>query len=430
MTPYVSLSHSRREEVSLFWPVVLFTVGLALLVWTLPLTGVRIPGMSRISAMAGAIPFPWKPVRPVHVLLPEASLAAPATAAGVVPDTRTVPGAPAGPVQPVTAPVIGGVPTAMHPALAQPLPSSFALQGFRHQWQTWNNCGPATITMATSFFGRPETQAHAAPFLKPNGNDKNVGPDELVAYARSLGLRADLFYAGDLTRLKRLVANGVPVVIHIWFTPHPNDGMGHYRLLTGYDEPAQQLVFHDSYQTPGVNVRLSYRAFDEDWRVFSRAYIPVYSAEKADVVAAIVGADADEGQLKARALHVAQEELAAKQNDAYAWFNLGTALTRAGRTAEAVQAFDRARALRLPWRMLWYQFAPFEAYLAEGRLSDVLALTGANLQQAPDLEESLYFRGKALEAQGQRAQARDAFQAALRANPKFAPALHALSLAG
>jgi tetratricopeptide (TPR) repeat protein len=216
----------------------------------------------------------------------------------------------------------------------------------------------------------------------------------------------------------------------MWYTPSPNDGLGHYRLLTGYDDTARQFIFQDSFQAPGVNVRIGYDAFDEDWRVYARAYMPVYRADQAELVAAIAGGDLDEAQLRQRALGVAEEELAARPNDAFAWFNLGMALTRVGRTAEAASAFDRARALRLPWRLLWYQFGPFEAYLAENRLNDVLALTNANLRQAPDLEESLYFRGKALEGLGRWAEARAAYDAALRANPKYAPALHARSTMG
>jgi len=316
------------------------------------------------------------------------------------------------------------------PAQLPAPPASFFLQGFRHQWQTWNNCGPATITMALSYYGRPETQAQAAPFLKPNANDKNVGPDELVAYVRSVGMEADLLEAGELTTLKRLVSSGIPVVVEMWFTPHPNDGMGHYRLLTGYDDATRQLNFYDSYDPPGVNVRIKYDAFDEDWRVFGRTYIPVYAPEKTGVVAAIVGADLDEAQLRQRSLEVAQAEATVRPNDAFAWFNVGTALTRLGRTAEAVPAFDRARALKLPWRMLWYQFSPFDAYLAERRYGDVLALANANLAQASDLEESQYFRGRALELQGLKNDAKAAYQAALRANPKFAPASYALSLLG
>lgn len=302
------------------------------------------------------------------------------------------------------------------------------LEGFRHVWQTWNNCGPATISMATSYFGRPETQAQAASFLKPNPDDKNVTPDELVAFVRSVGLRGENLYAGDMERLKRLVAIGVPVVISMWYVPHPNDGMGHYRLLTGYDDAAGVFLFYDSYVSPGVNVRIPYAAFDEDWRVYSRAYLPVYAPEQAEAVAAILEGDLDQGRLRERGVSAAEQEAAARPESAYSWFNLGTALTRTGRTREATLAFDRARTIGLPWRLLWYQHAPFEAYLAEGRFGDVLALADANVRLAPELEESQYFRGMALEGLGRAAEARAAFQTALRVNPTYTPALYALGV--
>lgn len=59
-----------------------------------------------------------------------------------------------------------------------------------------------------------------------------------------------------------------------------------------------------------------------------------------------------------------------------------------------------------------------------------LALAEANLQQAAELEESQYYRGQALEGQGRSAEARVAYEAALRVNPKYAPALHALGTLG
>jgi tetratricopeptide (TPR) repeat protein len=281
--------------------------------------------------------------------------------------------------------------------------------------------------MATSHFGRGELQAQAATFLKPNADDKNVGPDELVAFARSIGLQADYRVGGDLERLKLLLANGVPVVAEMWFTPRPNDGMGHYRLLVGYDDVPGRFIAYDSYDQPGVNVPLPYGPFDADWRVFNRTYIPVYTAAEAPIVAEILGPDADDGAMWERTLGIAQQEAAANGSDPFAWFNVGSALQALGRTGEAVEAFDRARALRLPWRMLWYQFAPLETYLVAGRLNDVLTLTGANLQQDTNLEESHYYRGRALHAQGQGAAARSAFQAALRANPRYAPAHHAIA---
>ena len=179
-----------------------------------------------------------------------------------------------------------------------------------------------------------------------------------------------------------------------------------------------------------MNVPLPYRPFDADWRGFNRTYLPVYPPEMAPVVDAILGTDRDDQQMLQNALDVAAQETAAQPNDAFGWFNAGSTLTAMGRTSEAVQAYDRARALKLPWRMLWYQFGPFEAYLNQGRLNDVLSLTAANLQQASDLEESQYYRGRALQALGQPAAARAAYRAALAANPKYTPAYYALSTLG
>ncbi|HEX2034000.1 MAG TPA: hypothetical protein VHS99_07435, partial [Chloroflexota bacterium] len=130
-----------------------------------------LPGARRAQAVLRDLPLPWKAPRPAYVPPPDA-----AVAAGSLQPPAELPAAPPAEVSPAS-PASEGLPG---PAVA-PAPPSFKLEGFRHQWQTWNNCGPATITMATSHFGRAETQAQAAPVLKPNPNDKNVGPDELVA---------------------------------------------------------------------------------------------------------------------------------------------------------------------------------------------------------------------------------------------------------
>jgi hypothetical protein len=460
MTPYMPYARParRRADGSLFFPILLALTCIAILAVTLPLSGVHIPGQRHLQAILDQIPQPWKPPRPVYVAPPDPEHVAPApvtaaeppasnagdalqtstsgsaTQAGAAAPPQAQPAATQAPAQPVSAspaPLAAAQTGGVQAAADLPAPPpSFRLSGFRHQWQTWTNCGPATITMALSHFGRSETQAQAAPFLKPNANDKNVSPDELVAYVRSLGMMADWRVAGDLDRIKQLVANDVPVVVETWFTPHPNDGMGHYRLIVGYDDAAQRLTAYDSYEPPGQNVPIAYRTFDVDWKVFNRTYIPVYSPAKAGLVAQILGADRDDAAMYERALAVARGEAATLPNDPYGWFNAGTNLVALGRPAEAVAAFDRARALKLPWRMLWYQFAPFEAYLAAGRLNDVTALANANLQQASDLEESVYYRGRALQAQGQPAAARTAYQAAAQLNPRYQPAYYALSTLG
>lgn len=418
--------------------VFLFT-GASVYAVVLPQAGVHVPGQNTIQHLMSRLPVPWKSPRPVYVAAPETTALEAIKGVGV-----------AQPAQPVVAqagtPVrgdgslaragdvvtIGDVPVSLQTAPPAspdlpPLPPATKLEGISHQWQTWNNCGPATITMTASYFGRAQGQTQAMNFMKTNPNDKNVRPDEMVAYVRSLGLQADWRAGGDRKRLQQLLANGIPVVVELGYTPEPNDWMGHYRLLVGYDDGTGKFVAYDSVEKPGVNLSQPYGKFDEDWRIFNRTYIPVYRPEQAQLVDRILGRDREDKEMFERALSTAQAEAAAQPDNPFAWFNVGTNLVALGRAAEAVPAFDRARSLRLPFRMLWYQFGLFDAYLEVNRHADVLSLANANLQQTKDLEESHYYRGRALQAQGQTEAARASYQAALRANGRYAPASHALT---
>jgi tetratricopeptide (TPR) repeat protein len=304
----------------------------------------------------------------------------------------------------------------------QPVAPRVQLSGFNHQWQTWNNCGPATVTMNMSYFDRTETQVEAAQFLKPNKNDKNVNPQELAAYARTTGLEAIVRQGGSIEQVKQLLTNGLPVLAETWLV-HDGDGLGHYRLLTGYDDATGQFTTLDSLNGPDFTV--DYAQFDADWRVFNRLYVIVYPPERADVVAAIIGPDMDDTRMYQRLADEAQAEIEANPADAIAHFNQGDALTRLGRFEQAATAFDQSRTLGLHWRRLWYQFTPFEAYYMTGRYQDVIDLTEATIEGTGGLEEAYYYLGLARLATAQTG-AKEAFQAAIAYNGNFAPAQRAL----
>ncbi len=317
-----------------------------------------------------------------------------------------------------------------------PIPISISIPPpITHTYQTWNNCGPATLSIAMSHLRRTETQADAAAYLKPDPEDKNVSPYEMAAYARSLGLQATVRVGGDLTRLKRLIAGGFAVLIETWFIPEPDDQMGHYRLLTGYDDARGQFISQDSYNGP--NVRVDYAPLDELWLVFNRIYLVVYHPSQAGQLAAILGDDMHDKTMYTRALEAAHEEATSPSagcvaykdcadRAAFAWFSAGSNLTSLVRHQEAVGAYDQARILGLPWRMLWYQFGPYESYYAVGRYDDVITLATVTLDACDNLEESYYWRGMAYLDQGERDRARDDFKRALKYNPNFSAAAKAL----
>ena len=164
---------------------------------------------------------------------------------------------------------------------------------------------------------------------------------------------------------------------------------------------------------------------DALWAVFNRTYLLIYPPEQDTALRAILGEAFEEQAMWQAALAQAQSEVAADAQDPFAWFNLGTSLTHLGDHASAADAYDQARAIGLPWRMLWYQFGPFAAYHALGRYTDMLNLADSVLAATTSIEEIHYWRGLALAGLGDE-RGRAAWQAALDLNPAYAPARAAL----
>ena len=305
-----------------------------------------------------------------------------------------------------------------------PLPAQTQLAGFNHEYQRLNNCGPVTIGMALSYYGRTETQYDIAPFLRPHPQDKNVSVAEMAWYATTLGFEAVYSPAGNLDLLKRLIAEGFPVIIHTWAVLDAgDDGVGHYQLATGYDQASGTITFHDSYRGPGV--RRNFAQVDQDWRIFGRGFIVISAPARTAEQRAIAG-EAD-GTVRAwqLAARVAEAELAAAPADAIAWFNLAEARLRLGDAAGAAQGFDEARRLGLPTRMLWYQQGPIEAYAKAGRPHEAIALADAIIREAGVLEELLYWRAHARLSIGDTAGAASDLRAVLDFNPRFEKAAEA-----
>lgn len=325
--------------------------------------------------------------------------------------------------------------TATATTIAQPVQPSVALTGFRHEWQTWNNCGPATLAMALSYFGSTLNQANVADVLRPNREDKNVSPHELVDYARSQGYRAVMGVNGTPDLLRLFLSNGLPVIIETWHIPEPDNGMGHYRLLTGYDESTQRWIGHDSYDRanpvnpngPYQGIYLPYTETGELWDVFNRVFVVVYTEAEASIVESILGERMDERTMWQQALLQSRIEVQIEPENAFAWFNLGSNQVALGHFEEAAAAYDQARQLGLPWRMLWYQFGPFEAYHAVGRYDEVIALVDATLRRVQDVEELHFWKGQALLAQGDLTGARRSFARAAQLNVNYVGAVRGLA---
>ena len=321
-------------------------------------------------------------------------------------------------------------------ATPMPAPARWTMNYGNYQAQTWNNCGPATLTNALSYFGYTENQSVAAAWLKPNYEDKNVSPWQMEEFVDSqlpnMAVYAEVRYGGTLDTIKRLISNDFPVIIEAGYNPEPErlGWMGHYLLVKGYDDTTQQITTSDSYL--GDNTTYSYDHIETFWQHFNYVYITLYESAREAELLTLLGSDADKQTNLLNALNIAKAEVTANGSDAFAWFNMGTSFEMLSMYAEAVTVYDEARKYGLPFRMLWYQFGPLEAYYQVGRYDDMVTLVQQNLNDGGGqyVEESFYYGGLARLGKGDRERALSNFDAAIAFNPNFTPAREAKVQAG
>ncbi len=337
-------------------------------------------------------------------------------------------------------------PTATITPSPTPLPPAVALKGVRYvdQHGAYNYCAPANLAMGLSYWGWKGTRSDTGQILKPFDRDLNVMPYEMVDYVTNqTDLKAVWRSGGTLDTLKTFTAAGFPVLVEKGAYMLDLTGkvtwMGHYQVITGYNDRTQEFIAQDSFYRPDFPV--TYAEMEKGMRAFNGVFIVIYPPDREADVNALLGPYAEEQSADQIALKRADMEKDSLTgiDQYFAWFNRGTSLVRLQDYAGAASAYDQAFKLyellpkdSRPWRMLWYQTGPYFAYFYSGRYQDVVDLASLTINNAnnPYLEESFYWRGLAYRTIGKPDEAVQDFKTALEYHPGFAPALEQLSQMG
>lgn len=327
-----------------------------------------------------------------------------------------------------------------------PLPTSIKLDGITYQDQhgLWNYCAPATLAMQLSFWGWEGDRMDTGVVLKPFEKDKNVMLYEMADYVIDhTEFQAITRSGGNIPVLKKLIANGFPVVVEKGVFIRDVNGkvswMGHYAVLNGYDDEKKEFLTQDSYFKPDFPV--SYDDLLTQWRSFNYIFLVIYSADQETNLINILGEYADDRNADLIAYQNANEEIYTTQgNDLfYAWFNRGTSMVQLQDYAGAAESYDQAFLVYAqlpekdrPWRMMWYQTGPYFAYYFSGRYQDVINLATLTIDSAnePYLEESFYWRAQAYVALGYTQNAIDDLNKSLEYHPNFIPSVELMKQLG
>jgi hypothetical protein len=298
------------------------------------------------------------------------------------------------------------------------LPTAYIIPQQFHTFQTFNNCGPASLSMLLSYQGISVGQKELGDMLRPRQHpqgiedDKSVTIPELAVEAERRGLDAFHQPGGSIQLVKALIANDTPVLVRTWL--NETDDIGHYRIIRGFDDSTQELVQDDSLQ--GQGLRYSYANFEKLWLPFQFEFLVVSTQEQSNSIEQLLGdlSDADKAWEEFNKQSVTQASI--DPTNHYHLFNQSIAAFYLKDYSRAVQLYEQV-AEQMPTRMLWYQIQPIEAYLQTGNFEKVFELTDSILSGPNKAFSELYLlRGEAYERLGEPQKALREYELALLYN--------------
>jgi len=299
----------------------------------------------------------------------------------------------------------------------------------KHVYQTFNNCGPATLSMIMSYYGKDISQKELGDLMRPyqvaggDNDDKTIFTYEFVDWAKKYGFEAIGRVNGDIDLIKKFTVNGIPVVVKTWL--HVNEDIGHFRVVRGFDETRKVIIQDDSYEGP--NKKISYYDFLSMWQPFNYAYVIVYKNEQKDLVEAILGSEVEESTAWANSLERAKIESELDEANVYPRFNMSAAYYHLSDYKNSVLMYEDVEE-NLPKRMLWYQIEPILAYQQLGNYDRVFQISEHIFENGNRAFSELYqIRGEIYLEKGSYDLAKSEFDKALQYNINFSDAKESLS---
>jgi hypothetical protein len=305
-------------------------------------------------------------------------------------------------------------------------PSSKILSNNYHIFQSFNNCGPAALSMALSYYGMNKSQQELGQTLRPyqipggDNDDKSVTLEELAEHSKTYNLIPYHRPNGSMEKVKLFISYDIPVITRTWLKA--DEDIGHYRVVKGYNEA--QFIQDDSLQ--GKNLSYSNEDFSVLWEKFNYEYLVLVPNDKKEVAEAILGEDLDSKTAFKKSLAFSQSELKEDPENIYAKFNESIAFYHLGEYQKSVESFENVES-KLPFRTLWYQIEPILAYQKLKNYERVFTITDKILNYHNRAFSELYqIRGEILQEQGIAGEAKTEFQKAIEYNRNFEKAKQSL----
>ena len=297
-----------------------------------------------------------------------------------------------------------------------------------HVFQTFNNCGPASLSMALSYYGINVSQKEIGddlrPYQNPQGDndDKSVTLTELAEKAKEFGLVPYHRPNGNIELIKNFITNDIPIITRTW--TKPDEDIGHFRVIKGYDNVVKEIIQDDSLQ--GKNLKYSYTDFSILWQRFNYEYLVLIPKEKVSIAEAILGNDKNESAAWENAVDNLLKELEENPDDISSRLNLSISYYYVGDYEESIKEFEKVQDT-LSRRALWYQIEPIQAYFETENYDKVMEISEKMLNNGNRAFSELYtLRGRIYLMKNDLVKAKTEFEKAVLYNKNLEEAQEAL----
>ena len=119
--------------------------------------------------------------------------------------------------------------------------SGYVLEGMPLIRQSYNACGPASITQVLGYFGLSVNVNDVSRWTRPDERSY-MSAQAIVHFAPVVGMEARLYASGNLNTVRAAIRNGLPIIALQSHMPEAGKVIPHWRVIVGYDD-ARRAVF-------------------------------------------------------------------------------------------------------------------------------------------------------------------------------------------
>ncbi|WP_232337950.1 C39 family peptidase [Deinococcus arboris] len=123
-------------------------------------------------------------------------------------------------------------------------PPGYVLKGMPLVRQTYNACGPASLTQVLGYFGLKVNMADVSRQTRPTERSY-MSAQAIVRFAPQVGMEARLYSGGNLNTVKAAIRSGLPVIALQSHITAAGQVIPHWRVLVGYNDQSGQVYIMD-----------------------------------------------------------------------------------------------------------------------------------------------------------------------------------------